>query len=138
MLLISSLYPLNAVHCLTQSMFTLINHFKIFLFLTTFSAFKLSVGYGNVSNGFSNRFLVQQPFQYSPNAEILHVPQFFFLKNLVKPSPLMNLLLRFSENNAYDKQNKDFCFYCTQEMGVFLTDQYSMFYCSHVEIVGEI
>ena len=52
LLLISSLCLLNAMHCLTQSMFTLINHFKISLFLRTFSAFKLSVEYGNVLTDF--------------------------------------------------------------------------------------
>ena len=57
LLLISSLCPLNALHCLTQSMFTLINYFKISLFLRTFSTFKLTVKYGNVSSGFSNHFL---------------------------------------------------------------------------------
>ena len=79
LLLISSLCSPNAMHCLAQSMFTLMNHFKISLFLRAFSVFKLSVKYGHVSSRFSNCFLVQQPFQYSPNAEILHVPQFFLL-----------------------------------------------------------
>ena len=50
LLLISSLCPLNTMHCLTQSMFPLINHFKISLFLRTFSACKLLVEYGNVSS----------------------------------------------------------------------------------------
>ena len=68
------------MHCWAQSMFTQsmfaqsINHFKISVFLRTFSAFKLLVKRGNVSSSFSNRFLVQQPFQHSPNAEILHLP----------------------------------------------------------------
>ena len=62
---------------------------------------------------------------------------FFYLEKFSKPSPLTNLLLRFSENNVYGKQNKEFLLFFTQDMGVFLTNQYSMFYFSHVEIVGE-
>ena len=69
LLLISFLCPPNAMHCLAQSMFILINYIKISLFLGTFSSFKLSVKYRNVSStGFSNLFLVQQPFQQSLNA----------------------------------------------------------------------
>ena len=110
LLLTSCQGHLNATHCLAQSMFTLINHFKISLFLRTFSAFKLSVKYGNASSGFSNYFFSPTVFStqfecWDPTCTSIFS---FILKNLVKPSPVTNLLLRFSENNAHGKQN--FCF----------------------------
>ena len=73
LLLISPLCPLIAMHCWAQSMFTQsmftqsINHFKISLFLRTFSAFKLLVKHGNVSSRFSNRFF--SPTAFSTQSE---------------------------------------------------------------------
>ena len=102
-------------------MFTSINHFKISLFLRTFSVFKLSVKYGNVSSGFSNRFLVQQPFQHVRMLRsYIYLNFLFYLEKFSKgisfnerTSPVL-LRIMHTVNKI-----ENFCFYCTQEMSLF-------------------